>query len=69
MIIKKYFHLPLIIQLFIMYTAAEVTDKNAALSLEAMGVNLNWTIRTVPDVGHSNAGMAKDAAKYLYDEN
>jgi len=32
------------------------------------GVDFNWSIRTVPEVGHENARMAIDIAEHLYGE-
>jgi len=32
------------------------------------GLDFNWSIRTVPEVGHENAKMAIDIAEYLYSE-
>jgi hypothetical protein len=34
---------------------------------DALDLPLQWTIDTVPDVGHSNAGMAPVAAAHLFD--
>ncbi|NGF57105.1 alpha/beta hydrolase [Parapedobacter sp. SGR-10] len=39
-------------------TAREVAEKE--------GMSFNWSIRTVPGVGHQNGKMAVDAAEFLY---
>ena len=35
---------------------------------DSLGVPFNWTLRTVPDVGHDNEKMAADAADFLFGE-
>jgi len=38
----------------------------ANLMADSLGVKFNWTLQTVPNVGHSNFGMAPSAAKILF---
>lgn len=40
--------------------------KTAKKVAQAEGLDFNWEIRTVSEVAHNNAGMAIDAAAYLY---
>ena len=35
---------------------------------DSLGVEFNWILDTVPDVGHSNMGMAPKAAKIFFDK-
>ena len=40
----------------------------AQKAADSLGVPFNWTLRTVPDVGHDNEKMAADAASLLFGE-